>query len=185
MINVTITVPDELRAEMVQLSEVNWSQICRKAISQYIMQRKNPKPNLELDLNDSRLEYPYHPSGYPVLTISTRIHNKMDFEIVIDRIQLDVSFWKGNRTFSIDRRYDLNKQVIPGNSTINKQSYAVLHREKIDELQKTFDSSFRCKISCLVFVEGFKQPYHRNIKTKIPIDEWNTLVKYTLTKSRA
>ena len=141
------------------------------------MQRKNPKPNLELDLEHSRLESQYHASGYPVLLFSTRIRNNMDFEIIIDKIRLDVSFWKGSRTFSIDRRYDLDKQVVPANSTINKQFYALFHREKVEKLQKTFDSSFICKVLCFVFVEGFKEPYTREVNTKIPIDEWNNLVK--------
>ena len=65
MPNLTINVPDQLKAEMDTLSEVNWSEICRKAISRYIAQRKNPSPQIELDVRTSTLtEYDYG-TGYP------------------------------------------------------------------------------------------------------------------------
>ena len=50
MPNVTITVSEELKAQMDNYSEVSWSEICRNAISQYISQRENPTPKIELDL---------------------------------------------------------------------------------------------------------------------------------------
>jgi len=176
MPNVTISVPEALKSEMDGLSEVSWSRICREAISQYIAQRKNPTPNIELDLENARLQHKFHQSGYPVLSISLRIHNKMEFEILIDRIQLNVVFWKENRGFNVGLRYELYKNLIPPTSTISRQTFIQLPKEKIEELQQEFDSTFNCSIRCLVFVDGFKQPYNRELTTRIPIDEWQKLV---------
>ena len=86
MPNVTISVSDELKADMDRIAEVNWSEVCRNAISRYITERKNPSPNIELDLRSSRLTADTFETGYPTLSIDLRIYNKMDSAITVDRI---------------------------------------------------------------------------------------------------
>jgi hypothetical protein len=176
MPNVTISVPEALKSEMDTLSEVSWSKICREAISRYITQRNIPTPNIELDLEHARLQMQYHQSGYPVLSITLRIHNKMEFEITIDILQLNVAFMKENSASYVGLRYDLFKNIILPTSTISKQTFIQIPKEKIEDLQNEFDSTFGCKIECLVFIDGFKQPYRRELWTRIPIDEWKKLV---------
>ena len=179
-LNVTISVPEALKTEMDTFQEVSWSEVCRTAISKYIQTRKTPTPNIELDLESTRLESKYHQSGYPAIFMSIRIHNKMEFDVLLDRIQLHVAFDKDNRRHSVGLRYELYKQLIPSTTTITKQTYLELFREKLTELQNTFDSTFYCTIRCLVFVDGFNQPYNRELRTRIPIDEWNELLEKTL-----
>ena len=41
--NITISIPDDLKAEMDKYSEVNWSQVVLKAIKDYIAKRQIPK----------------------------------------------------------------------------------------------------------------------------------------------
>lgn len=176
MPNVTISVPEDLKRDMDELTEVSWSQVCRNAISRYITERKRPTPNIELDLQNISLEAKYHESGYPVLSMSLRIHNKMEFDIIIDRILFNVGFWEGNRVYYVGSSYDLYKNTIPPTLTISKQTFQSLPKEKIEELRDTFDSTFRCGIRCIVFVEGFKQPYSRELHTRIPIDEWKKII---------
>lgn len=38
--NLTISLPDELAKEMDKLPEVNWSELCRQCIHEYIQRRK-------------------------------------------------------------------------------------------------------------------------------------------------
>ena len=38
--NITIYVPDEVAEEMAKYPEVNWSQVCREAIINYLKRRR-------------------------------------------------------------------------------------------------------------------------------------------------
>jgi len=180
MPNVTISVSDELKAEMDTLSEVNWSEVCRKAISRYIAQRKNPVPDIELDLRVSRLIPDSFETGYPTLSIDLRIYNKMESEITVDRILSNASFIKDGRVYAIGSGYDLHKRNIGPNSAGGAQIHLILLREKISKLKDVFKSTFPCIIRCVVYIEGFRNPYNQEVKTRIPIDDWNDIVKKVL-----
>ncbi|MFX0210848.1 MAG: hypothetical protein ACFFDT_33020 [Candidatus Hodarchaeota archaeon] len=180
MPNVTISVPDSLKTEMDEFTEVSWSQICRDAISRYIAERKNPTPKIELDLLRAVLKAKDFHQGYTSLNLSLRIHNKMDFEIIVDRIIFHVDFWKGNTVYAMGNSFDIHKIIINSTSTVNKSTYLNIYKEKIYELEDLFDSTFPCRIRCVVFVEGFKQPYNTELRTRIPIDEWLEVVHETI-----
>ena len=186
MPNVTISVPDGLKAEMDTLSEVNWSEICRKAIARYIAERKNPTPKIELDLREATLD-PYHyKTGYPTLTIPIRIHNKTQSEIMVDRILFDVRFVRSDgHQYVLGSSYDLYKRIIGGNSVGEALAHTTLPKEKIASLEGELASTFYCYISCAVFVEGFRNPYNQEVKTRIPIDDWKELVERVLKVSQS
>jgi len=180
MPNLTINVPDSLKAEMDKLSEVNWSEVCRNAISRYIAQRENPAPKIELDLRDAILTHYDYETGYPTLRISLRIHNKMDSEITVDRILSNAKFLKDGRFLAIGSAYDLHRRNIGSNSIGGAQIHLVFPKEKILELKDVFNSTFDCIITCIVYVEGFRNGYNQEVKTRIPIDEWNNVVSKAL-----
>jgi hypothetical protein len=181
MPNVTISVPEKLKAEMDTLSEVNWSEICRKAISRYIDQRKNPTPNIEFDLREVRLDYHSHQTGYPALDIPLRIHNKMESEIIVDRILFNARFIREDGYQPIiGSGFDLYKRIINPNSIGVAQISLTLPKEKIASLEGAFTSTFRCDIRCVVFVEGFRTPYRQDVTTRIPIDDWDDIVRKVL-----
>ncbi|MDH5266767.1 MAG: ribbon-helix-helix domain-containing protein [Candidatus Bathyarchaeota archaeon] len=184
MPNVTISVPDQLKADMDKLSEVNWSEICRKAISRYIAERKNPTPNIELDLREVRLDHYYYETGYPTLTIPLRIHNKMESEITVDRILFNVKFLRDDGTqFVIGSDCDLYRRMISSNSVGEAQISLTFPKEKIEKLKGVLHSTFYCHIRCVIFLDGFRNPYNSEIKTRIPIDDWDKLVKEVLKPS--
>jgi hypothetical protein len=176
MPNVTISVPDSLKTEMDDLTEVSWSQICRDAISRYIAERKNPDPKIELDLARVDLDAEDFNHGYPSLNISLRIHNKMNIEVMVDRIIFHIRFWKSSKFYAMGYGFDIYKTRINPSSAVRKSTFLTIHREKIQELKDVFDSTFTCSVRCTAYVEGFKQPYHSELNTKIPIDEWLTFV---------
>ena len=181
MPNVTISVPDQLKAEMDTLSEVNWSEVCRNAISQYIAQRKNPTPNIELDLRNARLTNYDFETGYPTLGIDLRIHNKMNSEITVDRILSTAGFITQDRKIlAIGRAYDLYKRNIGSNSVGGATIHFVLPKEKITSLQSEFNSTFTCNIRCMIFADGFRNPYNQDVRTEIPIDRWKKFVERAL-----
>ena len=186
MPNVTISVTDELRAEMERLSEVNWSEVCRNAISQYIAERKNPTPAIELDLRDVRLDM-YHASGYPTLTATLRIHNKMNTDVIIDRTLFDVRFLEPRSAdeYRIGSSFDLSRRIVGSNSIGQAQLFLPIFKEKIKSLEGKLASTFRCIIRCIVIADGFKSPYNQDVKTEIPIDKWKEFTKKALETHQA
>jgi len=182
MPNVTISVPDELKTEMDKFPEVSWSEICRNAISQYIAQRKNPTPNIELTLAQSSITHFSYDTGYPTLNIDLTIHNKMDSDITVDRILSKVMFHHPgeNRIYPIGVAYDLRRRNIKANSNGSSTIRLILHKEKLLELKGVFKSTFDCQISCAVFVDGFRNEYHQDVKTTIPIDIWKDVLNKVL-----
>lgn len=186
MPNVTISVSEKLKVEMDTLSEVNWSDICRKAISRYIAERKNPTPNIELDLRETRLDHYSHETGYPTLIIPLRIHNKMESEITIDRILFNVRYvTEDGHQYVMGSGYDLHKRIISSNSIGGTQILLALLKEKIASLENVFTSTFHLHIRCIVYVEGFKNPYNQEVTTRIPIDDWKKLLKELLKTSQS
>lgn len=184
MPNVTISVSEELKAEMDRFQEVSWSEICRNAISQYIAQRKNPAPKIELTLPYARItEYDYD-TGYPTLSVDLKIHNRMDSEILVDRVLANARFYKPveNKILAIGRAYDLRRKVIPANSSGMGTIRLILSKERILELKDEFKSTFECQITCTVFAEGFRNEYNQQVKATIPIDHWRNVVKKVLKK---
>jgi hypothetical protein len=178
MANVTISVSDDLKAEMDKLSEVSWSEICRNAISLYISQRKDPTPKIELDVRNSMLvDYDFD-TGYPTMTMDIRIQNRMTSEINVDRIlAIARAYSKDGQTLVLGQTNDLHRRIINPNSFGAAMIRFVLLKEKLAELQNKFDSTFNCSVECMVFVDGFKNGYNQSIIVQIPIDVWNTVVK--------
>ena len=183
MPNVTISVPDGLKNEMDQYPEVSWSGICRKAIKRYVNKRKNPTPNIQLDLSSSRLTADIFDTGYPTLTVDLRIYNKMDSAIITDRILANIAFFKENQRFAVGLAYDLHKRLIGANSVGGATIRIPLLKEKIEELQHTFKSSIDCRVNCTVYVDGFEQYYNREVRTTIPIDVWQSVLEKSLKTS--
>jgi hypothetical protein len=183
MPNVTISVPDELKAEMDKLSEVNWSEISRKAISEYIAQRKNPHPTISLDLREARLEM-YYPYGQPSIMLTLNIHNKMAIKLTIDRILFNVRFRTNqeSREFRVGLGFDLNRRALEPNSISNTVLSLPLFKWKLEELEGNFSSTFPCIVECTVIADGFNNPYHQEVRTEIPIDRWLDFQKKVLNK---
>lgn len=177
MPNVTISVPEGLKTEMDALSEVNWSEICRKAISRYIAERKNPIPQIQLRAGETINPESYHESGYPGLLINLLIQNQMSFEIVVDRILFKVSlFTTRGQWDSVGSDVDLYRRSVSAGAMGGAQLFLRMLKEKIIHLDQFLSETFRCRVECILFVEGFRSPYKGQAYFKIPIDEWKKFV---------
>jgi hypothetical protein len=186
MPNVTITVPDDLKAEMDKLAEVSWSEICRNAIAQYISQRKDPTPKIELDIRSSRMnEYDFD-MGYPTLTIDIRIQNRMSSEITVDRALATAwGYAEGGHTVAFGQANDLYKRIISSNSAGVGTVRFVFPIERLRELRNKFKSTFDCHVRFTVFADGFKNPYSQELVAQVPIDVWNSVLRKALGTSQA
>jgi hypothetical protein len=176
MPNVTISVPDDLKAEMDKLQEINWSEVSRKAILKYIDERKNPTPRVEFDVRDVSIDTSYWQNGSPALKISLRIHNRTGSEIIVDRVLFYVRFSEGSNQYGIWSGSDLYKKVINPNSSGDTQLILEMTHERIGLLEDVFKSTFYCQLNCVLFAVGFKFPYEQQLLIKIPIDEWKKAV---------
>jgi len=187
MPNVTISVSGSLKVEMDKIPEVSWSEICRGAISRYIAQRKNPTPRIELELRNSRITPYDSETGYPTLSLDLHIHNKMDSEIMVDRVLANARFLTtdDNRVYGMGVAYDLRKKLIAPNSSGFATLHLIIPNQKIVELKDAFKATFDCQALCTVFVEDFRNEYNKNVKTSIPIDHWKNFVAKALKKSQA
>lgn len=176
MPNLTISVSEQLKSQMDSFSEVSWSEICRKAITAYIQSRINPMPQIQLRAGEIDPES-YHESGYPGLRINLLIQNKMSFEVIVDRILYKVSFYTTRGQFDgAGSDFELYKHIVPANAMGGTQFFLKMMKEKIMHLDQYLEKTFQCKVECIVFVEGFKQPYKQEVRFKIPIDEWKKFV---------
>ncbi len=185
MPNITISVSDELRTEMDELSEVNWSEICRKAISGYIIQRKNPNPPVELELRLATLNYSAIQTGYPTVTLNLKISNRSNSEITVDRILCNAQFREYDTHYGIGYANDLHPRYISPNSSGFSTVHFVLPKEKILELKDAFSGTFYCVIRCLAFIDGFRNPLNQEVQTRIPIDDWKSIVEKVLKPKQA
>jgi len=185
MPNVTITVPEELKAEMDKFSEVSWSEICRNAIARYVAARKNPTPQIQLMGKEIHLD-PYDTrKGYPGMLIDILIQNNMDFDIVVDRILYTVTIIDESGSYrGVGTNADLYKRVVGANSMGGSQFFLPVMNEKIKSLDRYLKTkTFQCRIDCIVFVEDFGASFHQEVHgLKIPIDEWKDFVKNTVGK---
>lgn len=108
----------------------------------------------------------------------------MDSEITVDRILANARFVKDSNYLTVGNAHDLRKKNIPPNSSGAATIHILLLKEKIHELRDQFESTFDCHVFCYVFVEGFKNEYNKDIKIRIPIDEWNDIVNTVMKKSQ-
>jgi hypothetical protein len=183
MPNVTITVPDELKAEMDKLAEVSWSEICRKAITKYIEERKNPTPNFELGIRrfGLTLSSDSFETGYPSLSVTLRLHNRMASEIMVDRILCTARFTESGHVHTLGSTAYLQRKLVSPNSSGMMEVLFPILKEKLESLGEIFTSTFTCTVICVVYVEGFREPYVQDVEMKIPIDIWMDLVKKSST----
>lgn len=177
MPNLTISLPEGLKTEMDALSEVNWSEICRKAISRYITERKNTTPQIQIRAGEGVRPESYHKSGDPGLQINLLLQNQMSFEIVVDRILFDVSFLTTRGQWdSVGSDAYLYRRFISANAMDGAQLFLRMLKEKISFWDQFLESTFKCRVGCTVFVEGFRAPYEGHAYFEIPIDKWKKFV---------
>lgn len=178
MQNVTITVPKELKTKMEKFPEVSWSGICRKAISRYIMEREKQVPQIQLRAGEMINLESYHKSGYPGLRMELLVQNQMNFRIIVDRILFDVSFSTNRGQWdSVGSDVDLYRHPVLANAMGGVQLFLKMLKDRIIHLDQFLDKTFRCRVECVVFFDGFRSPYKGQAYFKIPIDEWKKFVE--------
>lgn len=181
MVNFTVVIPEDLKAEMDKFTDVNWSELTRKSIQMYIQNRKNWFPPLEFELKELHVGYE-HDLKRPSMSLSLKATNKLDSELIIDRILFKVEFDKEQGRGKLegafaDQSFEY-RRILSGESKIE-----IFFYPQVDMLQRLSDkmeATFWVYVTLTVYAQGFVSPQIKVVPIKVPIDEWKTEVKNAL-----
>ncbi len=187
MANLTITLPDEMKALMDAQTEVNWSEVCRTAISVYLDNRKNIQPRLSVRVD--RTSFNYYPTiSIPQLSIQLGIKNLMGRESTLDRIvfQTTLSSAKTGEMLALLEEVYLNKHTFAQDAELGVNCIHNVGYITMETLWRKMKGSFNTQTTFWIFVDGIKQPLSASASGVIPIDQWNeSFEKYQKDMNRA
>ncbi len=176
MVNFTVSIPEDLKAEMEKFPDVNWSELTRKSIQMYIQNRKNPFPPLEFEMKEVHIRYE-HDLKRPSMSLSLKAMNKLNSELVIDRILFKVEFDKEYGRGKLAGAFvdqSLEYRQISGDSKI-----LIIFYPQVDMLRRLSDkmeATFWIYVTLTIYVQGFALPQTEVVSIKVPIDEWKNEV---------
>ena len=187
MVNFTVSIPEDLKAEMDKFPDVNWSELTRKSIQNYLQNRKNMFPPLEFDLKEVHFAYS-HDLMQPSMSVSLKVTKSSDSQLIIDRMLFTVKFVKEHfiphgedyKVVEARERRALvgvfKESLLNYDYIIKSVSDVQVHLSpRIDLLRHLNDnikSTFWVDAFLMAYVQGFEQPAIKNLSIKIPIDEW-------------
>ena len=182
MVNFTVSIPEDLKSEMDKFPDVNWSELTRKSIQIYLQNRKNSFPPLDFEMNELHIGYD-HDLKMPSMSLSLKATNKLDSELVIDRILFKVEFDKEYGRAKLEGAFEsqsLEYRRISGESKIIIGFLP--QADMLRRLSEKLEATFWVYVTLTVFVQGFVCPQTKVVLTKVPIDEWKNEVRVALNK---
>lgn len=169
MVNVTISLPEDLKKKMDVHPEMNWSKVCREAIHTRLRILENPTPEISVELKDIDLTFE---KGKPGIRFNLTIKNKMKTRITLDRILLNVDFIPTPGT-----QVSVASDVYLHKTNFNPGARGFLLFLPIDvdtilRINETLDRPFNCNVAFTAFFEDFKEPKDTSLGQRIPIYDW-------------
>jgi hypothetical protein len=195
VVNFTVSMPEDLKAEMDKFPDVNWSELTRKNIQNYLQNRKNTFPPLEFALKEVHFTY-LDNLMQPSMSVKLEVNNKLDSQLIIDRMLFTVKFVKehfnpSGEDFKIAEAKEKSslqgvfkdssldyRSLCSGISNINIRLSPPV--EVLRRLSDKMQASFWTDISLMAYIQGFENPAIKNLSVKIPIDEWKNEVRESL-----
>lgn len=174
MVNFTISLPEALKNRMDAHPKENWSKICREAIDVYIKMLENPLPDIKAELREVRFGYA---KGKPCLLLDLVFRNKMNMQLVLDRILFEVDFIPTpGTTLNIASGVEMRKQTIPMGKWV-MIPHVEIDPDMILRADEQLIRTFQCATHITAFFEDLKLPYTASQAIKVPIDEWREFVE--------
>jgi len=181
VVNFTVTVSEELKAEMDRYPEVNWSEVFRKNIQSYMQARQNPTPQLDFEMKEAHVSWNWL-LGQPRISVFVRIINRLTADVLLDRILFSVAVLtsttrEGRGGF--EGQYLQYRQLLAGKST---DIELTLHpnADFLQRLTNKLESTFILQLDLIACVEGYPNPCVKQILGKVPIDEWKNEIETAL-----
>ena len=161
--------------------EANWSKVCREAIEAYIRMLKNPIPELKVEFSEVRFGYN---KGKPGLWLDLPFKNKMNTELMLDRMLFEVDFIPAPaETLSVESSVEMRKHNIPIGKWV-MIPFMEVEPDIILRLDEHLARTFQCAIHITMFFEGFKEAYTTSCTVKVPIDEWRRFVQQVVKNEK-
>lgn len=185
MVNLTVSIPEKLKEEMDKFSNVNWSELTRKAIQSYLKNRTASYPPIDFTIDGMSITYD-DIINQPKIFFRLKTINKLDSQLIIDRILFTVEFDKEfgrNKRQGAFNDQSLEYQKIlsaENNTTIYLSSFP--NAELLRKLSKILQSTFWIYVTLHVYVKGFDNPQIKVPYIKVAIDEWKNQITYVLNK---
>ena len=195
MVNFTVSIPEDLKAEMDKFPDVNWSELTRKSVQNYLQNRKNMFPPLEFDLKEVHFTYVDN-LMQPSMSVFLKVDNKLDSQLIIDRMLFTVKFVKehfiphGEDYRIIEAREKNALQGVFKESSLDYRSLCsgvsnmdIRLSPPVEILRRLNDkmqATFWIDISLWTYIQGFENPAIKNLSVKVPIDEWKNEVRVAL-----
>lgn len=197
MVNFTVSLPEELKAEMDKFPDINWSEQIRKNIQSFLLYKRNQFPPLEFELAELFFTYA-NDLMQPLMVICLKVTKKMlDSQLIIDRMLFTVKFVKehfiphGEDYRVVEAR---EKKALQGIFRENLLQYTYIIKSDSDvkiplsppvdlfrRLNVKMQATFWVDISLTAYVQGFEHPAIKNLSIKVPIDEWKSQANSVLS----
>ena len=182
VVNFTVTMPEELKAEMDKYPEVNWSEVIRKSVQSYLLSRQYPIPQLEVEVFEYIVQWNQF-IARPLILFNLKIIDKMSTDVTIDRIIYTLSFTTitdNDRKGGFEGTFSHYRQIKP-NTTLQMGIHFYPEIDTLKKLTEKMIATFAIEATLYIYVQGFANPFVKTISTKVPIDEWQNMVSSALT----
>lgn len=167
MVNFTITIPEDLKAEMDKLTDVNWSDVCRQAIRMYLTTRFQSNPPVLVSIESVSLE-----TGYPDrLQVMIALTNEIDSKIQLERIEFRIKLF-GGQQWDLGAGICYTAKEIPPKRRVTVPLRSEVRLEWLAVFNQATNQMFQCSVDIDVYAHGFSQPTRFSGLPVIPIDVW-------------
>jgi hypothetical protein len=176
MANLTISIPDDLKAQMdTQFPETNWSSVCRSAIQQYIFSRQGQYPHLDVFI-DSIVQEATTELGQPGIRTNLRIENRTPLELLIDRINLVISIVSGADVIVGRETWHLAPISLYPNRSNFAQDFFPISPDELVRTESLVKQSPVIRVKVNAYVTGFQMPVQVQLQSKVPLDDWQVFI---------
>ncbi len=165
--SISIYIPDELADRMGKLPEVNWSEIARQCIENYIEQRKpTEEEKLHIRLLEPRqIRCTPLPRFFPKtqeFDIVYRIENQSEEDLILDRLLYEIRVMQenGRTAIGIIRGLNLEKTEINKGSGFSMLEKPSVPKELLQKMIETASSSgnIEMRFSGTIYFDSRKGP---------------------------
>jgi hypothetical protein len=177
VVNFTVTISEELKAEMDRYPEVNWSEVFRKNIQSYMQVRQNPTPQLDFEMKEAHVSWNWL-LAQPRISVFLRIVNRLAADVLLDRILFSVAVLTSTTREArggFEGQYLQYRQLSSSKSTDVELSLYP-DAELLERLTNKLEATFVLQLDLTACVEGYPNPCVKQIIGKVPIDEWKNEV---------
>jgi hypothetical protein len=179
MVNITVSIPDELKAEIDKHPEVNLSEIVRRYLKAYFQKSEGPPLENFALTNVEVLGF----GKKPTIRLTVQVVNKLDSDLIIDRVLFTVWF-NGNVKGDFDGQH-FKYELVRANSSTSFDIYFYADVDMLRYLSNNLKETFEVQMYLDAYVQGFPYAVHLGNKQvapryRFPIDIWHRQVTAAL-----